>query len=273
MYPPRKRGRTDVSASTAGAQVWLINVVHGHLSARRGYARKIASTYMVRTTCKTILRRAGWKASRIADWPRLLGHLSPTTVLDVGAAYGTPELYASFPRAYQVLIDPLKEYGPRLDEAVLSKYPGEFVNTAVGSRVTDLEMHVDHEMLTMSSFQDRTSFTIRGVATEPRRVPVTTLDRLLQERAWEPPFFLKIDSEGYELEVVNGAAALLAETSAVLAETSVLPRFRGGYTLDQFVTAMTDHGFVATNVLEVPTDRRGRVPWLNLLFERHPPGG
>lgn len=216
----------------------------------------------------TALRRVGWEVRRVADWPSLLSHLRPATVIDVGAADGTPQLYASFPAAYHVLIDPLEEYRQELDQGVLSEYHGEFVNMAVGSSEATLEMNVDPGMPTRSSFQERTSLTARGILTEARDVPVTTLDRLWLGRGWKPPFFIKIDSEGHELEVLRGAATLLPETVGVLAETSVIPRFRGGYTLDQLVGAMAQHGFVATNVLEMPVDRAGRVPFLNLLFER-----
>src|SRR5512134_1272129 len=45
----------------------------------------------------------------------------PRTVLDVGAAAGTPELYNAFPKARHILIEPLEENRPRLEE-VKKKY-------------------------------------------------------------------------------------------------------------------------------------------------------
>lgn len=64
---------------------------------------------MMRSAVRRALRRAEWQIRRAPGWPKLLGHLSPATVLDVGAARGTPELYASFPNAHLVLIDPVSE--------------------------------------------------------------------------------------------------------------------------------------------------------------------
>ena len=46
-------------------------------------------------------KNPGWDP----DYIKLFG--KPKTVIDVGVADGTPELYAAFPSAYHVLIDPL----------------------------------------------------------------------------------------------------------------------------------------------------------------------
>ena len=57
------------------------------------------------------------------------------------------------------------------------------------------------------------------------RSSVTTLDALRAERGWEGPFGLKIDAEGYEHRVIEGAAALLRDTQFVIAEVSVTRPF------------------------------------------------
>ncbi len=46
----------------------------------------------------------GWTAA-------FLARLGPAaTIIDIGVWKGTPELYAAFPEAYHVLIEPMKEY-------------------------------------------------------------------------------------------------------------------------------------------------------------------
>jgi hypothetical protein len=48
-----------------------------------------------------------------------------------------------------------------------------------------------------------------------------TIDGLVAEHRLEGPFLLKLDVQGYELEVLAGAEATLANTEAVIAEASL----------------------------------------------------
>ena len=57
--------------------------------------------------------------------------LQPRTVVDVGVAYGTPKLYEAFPESYHVLVEPLGEYKPYLQD-ILRNYKGEYILAAVG---------------------------------------------------------------------------------------------------------------------------------------------
>jgi hypothetical protein len=50
--------------------------------------------------------------------------IHPRTVVDVGVGRGTPQLYEPFPKSFQVLIGPLKEHEPGLQD-ILTKYEGE----------------------------------------------------------------------------------------------------------------------------------------------------
>ena len=51
--------------------------------------------------------------------------ITPKTVIDVGAAWGTPELLEAYPDAYHILIDPLPMYSDRLNQ-LLEKYTVEY---------------------------------------------------------------------------------------------------------------------------------------------------
>ena len=221
---------------------------------------------MLRKTIKRQLHRVGWQLKREPGWPSLLHHVKPATVIDVGAAYGTPELYESFPSAYHVLIDPVIEYRATL-EGLLQAMRGELHTVAIGSGPGQLQLQVDPCDPRFSSLHQRTDLTVRDVEATTRTVSVSTLDTLLSAHGWEAPFFLKLDTEGHELAAIQGAASLLAKTVGVVAEVSLGPRFEGGYRLDEFVAALADLGFTPTNVIDAPGHGpSGQVPWLNLLF-------
>lgn len=168
--------------------------------------------------------------------------MNPRTVVDVGVGRGTPQLYAAFPEAFQVLVEPLEEHEAAL-QGILERYEGEYFLTAVGSSRRKAAMNVEPERKYKSSLQERTALTATGQPTKKREVPVTTLDLLTKEQDLRPPFGLKIDTEGFELEVIRGAAEFLRKTQFVIAEVSLMERFVGGYSFPEFTETMTRNGF------------------------------
>jgi len=188
---------------------------------------------------------SGWNASNIRS-------LAPEikTCVDIGSGYGTKELYKAFPNVFHVLIDPLEEYEPYLTE-ILTKYKGQYFITAIGSNNTTLKISMEQNIL-VSSFQKRTELTSTGKETlETREVPVITLDNLLEKHKFQPPFGLKIDTEGFELEVIRGASDFLCHTEFVIAEVSYNKRFENGYRFQEFADKMKECGFYLCDVLKV----------------------
>ena len=205
--------------------------------------------------------RAGWSADSL----RKPG-FSPATLIDVGVAAGTGSLYEAFPEAYLVLIEPLAEFEPQLS-ALVARRPGEYILTAVGASTGAARINVNLEVLTGSSVLP----LVRGTdhQREERAVPITTLDALRAEHRWTPPFGLKIDTEGFEDRVIEGAGSLLEETQFVLAEVSMTDRFEGSYTFAEFVASMDARGFQLCDVLHLERHRRDRdVQYMDALFRR-----
>jgi FkbM family methyltransferase len=201
----------------------------------------------------------------VAEWQRLAESrdggaadvlrkpgLAPATVIDVGVGFGTRNLYEAFPDAYLVLIEPLAEFEPDLTRLVTER-PGEYVLAAAGAATGEAQINVRPQLQRSSLLSDARTPAIRP---EPRTVPVVALDDLLAERTWTPPFGLKIDTEGYEHRVVEGAQALLEDTQFVLAEVSLAKRFEDSYTFAEFVSSMDELGFRLCDVLHVFRLRR-----------------
>jgi FkbM family methyltransferase len=204
----------------------------------------------------------GWKPERI----RKPG-LAPATVIDVGAGAGTPTLYQAFPDAYHVLIEPLKEFEQDL-RRVVAAYRGEHVMSAVGAERGTTTIHVEHEGLMLSSILERSSSGNSKV--EAREIPITTLDELRRRLDWQPPFGLKIDTEGYEHNVIGGATELLKETEFVIAEISTRPkRFDQNYSFAEFIALMDEHGFRFCDILDAPRLQRAvELQYIDGMFRR-----
>jgi FkbM family methyltransferase len=193
---------------------------------------------------------------------------SPATVIDVGVAAGTPSLYEAFPDSHHVLIEPLEEYEAGL-ERWIERHGGEYLLTAVGEAEGSATIAVDVEAPWASSI-----LRTRGGLTRPlrdREVPMTTLDRLLAERGWKPPFGLKIDTEGFEDHVVRGSSKLLERTQFVIAEVSVGRRYEESYTFAQFIALMDSRGFALCDLLDgLKPGPNANVIFVDAMFRPRP---
>jgi hypothetical protein len=94
-----------------------------------------------------------------------------------------------------------------------------------------------------------------------------TLNSLLSEVA--PPGLLKIDAQGYELEILRGALQLLPAFEAVLVEIAIIEINKGAPLLHDVVAFMKMLGFFAYDILE--THRRpldGALNQVDIIFIR-----
>jgi len=192
---------------------------------------------------------------------------TPKTVVDVGVAGGTEELYRSFPDAFHVLVEALPEFEPDLRD-ILNRFAGEYHLTALGDTQGKAVLQVNPKSPERSSLMERAAAEKPQVLLSSRTVPLTTLDRLLKERRWIPPFGLKMDAEGMELAIIRGAREFLRQTQFVIAELPVADRFTNGYTFADFIRLMDVHGFRICDVLEVGRNPVFETSFIDVVFRR-----
>lgn len=81
--------------------------------------------------------------------------------------------------------------------------------------------------------------------------------------------FMKIDTQGYELEVLKGASRLLAKTEAVLLEVSLLEINKGAPLIDRVLTFMRERDFFTYDIAEIHRRQLDRATnQVDLLFVR-----
>lgn len=178
---------------------------------------------------RTTLGEALGQAARLGCRPR--------TVVDVGVADGTPELYATFPEASHLLVEPLREFEPVL-QALCRTYRAEYVLAAAGAAPGTAALTVGDDLQV-------TSLMERG-GSACRTVPLVTLDGLCRDRP--APFVVKVDVQGAELEVMRGAVSVLARTELVVLEASLFRFYEGGPDFHALVDFMKQRGFVVYDI-------------------------
>ncbi len=161
----------------------------------------------------------------------------PRTVIDVGVAYHTLELYQQFPEARILLVEPLAEFEPFLRQ-ICTQYKAEYVLAAAGEKAGSAVLNVHPDKVGSSFLNEVEGATVDGT---PREVPVVTLDEVCAEKKLRGPYLVKADVQGAELQVLAGARRALLEVT--LFGTMI-----GGPQFADVISRMKELGFVAYDV-------------------------
>jgi FkbM family methyltransferase len=167
------------------------------------------------------------------------------TVIDVGVAFGTPPIYEAFPRARYFLIEPVAECRPVL-EKLKQRLNAEYFLVAAGAENGEVTFNVHDDVSGSSLFSQVEGKQLDG---EARRIPMRRLDSLLPETL-ERPVFLKIDTQGAELEVLKGLGKRIVEIDLLVLETTMMPLRQGIPQFADVVRFCDDAGFAVYDVLE-----------------------
>ena len=171
----------------------------------------------------------------------------PATSIDVGVATGTFELYTTFPTSRHLLVEPLEEYRPHLDEIVRS-YPGASYELAAASEQSgEIVIHVHPDLFGSSTYLERDDPDVNGI---PRVVPTVSLDELCSERELPGPYLLKIDVQGAELDVLRGAKQVLERSEYVVLEAVLYHYFENGPRMADLLRFMEERGFALYDVID-----------------------
>jgi FkbM family methyltransferase len=169
---------------------------------------------------------------------------APRTVIDVGVAYQTAELYEEFRAAEFLLIEPLVEFEPFLRK-ICVEHKAQYILAAAGELAGTATLNVHGDKTGSSLLKETEGAYVDGV---PRTVPVVTIDEVCAERKLAGPYLLKVDVQGAELQVLAGARRVLEETEAVILEVSLFGFLIGGPQFCDVVTRMKELGFVAYDI-------------------------
>jgi FkbM family methyltransferase len=124
----------------------------------------------------------------------------PQTVIDVGIRHG-PEFGDVFPDVKHVLIEPAQEFEP-------------WIRQACGGLK-------DVNVIWAAASNQSGLTTFKGENGVRRTVDKVTLDQVCREGRLKGPYVIKVDVDGKDLEVLEGASEILGETDAIVIEVPI----------------------------------------------------
>ena len=192
---------------------------------------------------------------------------APATLLDVGAHIGTfaRGFLEVFPDCVPTLIEP----NPFCEEA-LEKLPFERHAVAASDQAGKAMLFLTKEWLQStgsSLYRENTAFFRDEVMVE-HEVDKARIDDLFAGRRFD---FVKIDTQGSELDVLRGGQAVLAKADYVLLEVSLVEYNLGGAKAEAVFAQMAAMGFKCADVTEFHRLRGvqdGALLQIDVLFER-----
>lgn len=105
---------------------------------------------------------------------------------------------------------------------------------------------------------------------DKEKVPVYKLDTVVPDyiEKYEHPF-LKIDTQGFEWEVLNGASEILKRVKGILCEVSLVPLYKEQHLWLDMIDRIENEGFTIWSIQQGFRDQRdGRTLQLDITFFR-----
>jgi len=215
--------------------------------------------------------------SHSARIQRLFSHYQIDLVLDVGANAGD---YAEFLRnlgyAGKIIsYEPLSDAHERLLKQSQNDDLWEVApRTAIGDSDGDIEIHISHNSFSSSILEVEESIVkvapdTATIGTEIVRL--SRLDTLLgNEFDWlNQSVYMKVDVQGYEQQVLQGADGILQGIKGIQLELSLVRNYKGQALYKEMIDLMSGLGYELHAVIPGFTDSNtGRMLQMDGIFFR-----
>ena len=188
---------------------------------------------------------------------------SPGCVLDVGANHGnwTREALKYFPEAEYLLIEPQDHLKVHVQDLIDAGRKIRWINAGAADKSGTLRFFVS-DRDDSSTFLPREEQPQTRVASETS-VEVLTLDAIVEKYKVPVPDMVKIDAEGFDLKVMQGASSLIGKTDVYLLEAGVACPFENS--IARVISTMEDLDYRLVDITELNRSPKHTVLWLTEL--------
>lgn len=167
----------------------------------------------------------------------------PKTILDIGAYEGNWALEISniFPKSPILMIE-----GQANKKSILS----EKSKTIPHSEYKIALLGAETKKVTFNIYETASSVFTEDNETkaETAQIELQLLDNLVKGTKFEQVDFIKLDTQGYELEVLKGGAKTLQSAQMVLMEVSLLGIYKEAPLVDEVISFMKSHNFILYDI-------------------------
>ena len=229
---------------------------------------------------RLLARPPYWRGLRLGvaagvEHTPVMKSLAPATVVDIGANVGQFSLLmtALHPAARIVAFEPMPDAADTYRRLFAGNANVTLHQLAIAASAGEAELHVsaraDSSSLLPIGEGQRTIFPGTDEA-GTMQIATAPLDAVLPVADIARPALMKIDVQGYELEVLRGAAPLLDRFDHIYVEASFVPLYDGQPLQDEVAAFLGAHGFVEQGRYNMSLDADGKPVQADFLFARKP---
>ncbi|NQT06483.1 MAG: FkbM family methyltransferase [Candidatus Omnitrophica bacterium] len=174
--------------------------------------------------------------------------IRPATILDIGASSGNFTKCSNylFSEADIYAFEPISELYERLCGLQKKIRTLKCYNIALGNKTTETVMH-KNAYINASSLLEISDIhkdaCPRSSTTEPEVVKVDKLDSILNNVSLQKPLLIKIDVQGYENLVLEGAKKILRDTDYIICELSFFSLYKNQSLFNDLYSFLLNSGF------------------------------
>ena len=206
------------------------------------------------------------------DHRQALARLDPELVIDIGANRGQFALFARhcWPRARIVSFEPLPAAGT-LCRAVMSGDPNFTLieaAVAVNRGTSAINITVDDDSSSLLPLGERHQALYGSTVAQTLEVQTGRLTDFLAAAEIPPSALIKIDVQGFELEVLKASEDVLPLVSHIYAELSFVELYGGQPLAGEAVSYLDARGFDLAGVYNQSVDRAASPIQADMLFSR-----
>lgn len=227
-----------------------------------------------------LVNRREWGRDGMADTAALCREQPPRMIFDVGANVGQclSRLLQQFPQAHIHAFEPSPEAFAALQK-LAARHPNVTAHClALGETECEHTLHLNAKNVTNSLLATAPQAAhyapsgwqeTQGVL----RVPVRRLDNFCLEHHIPHIDLLKVDSQGYELRILQGAGAMLEEhrIHCLLLEVLFVPLYEGQAYFHEIYEYLWQRHYHLAGLYEINRAPDGTAKWADALFVSHRP--
>lgn len=184
---------------------------------------------------------------------RFLQSLNCRHVVDIGANCGQFAVISRrcFPNARIDSFEPLAEPAARFERVFADDANTHLHRCAIGSEKATMSIHVserDDSSSLLPIGQNQIDLFPHTGEREVRETPVLPLHEMINAEEICSPALLKIDVQGFELEVLKGCHSMLNHFSYIYIECSFIELYKGQALVHEVIDFLHKRGFFLSDV-------------------------
>lgn len=189
--------------------------------------------------------------------------LNPATIIDVGAAEGSWSLSSKeiWPSANYMLFEPLEERAESLKQLVAKNKNFHFVAAGAGKEKSQKSFYVSGD-LDGSAVVDPSTTTLENI----RIIEITSIDHEVRDSNLPGPYIIKLDTHGFEVPILEGAADTLKNTELVIIEIYGFHLTSDSLLFHEMSTLLDKLGFRMVDIVDIMRRSKDNAFWQGDAF-------